>query len=175
MAQRRRLDNGKPELNDGYLKIANELVSQFVKLKITAAQWNILFLVMRETYGYNRKSKGLAVSYVAKAIGVSEFRTGKAIQELIRRNILIEYSESTPRASREIGINKYYLEWDRDNADVTSDPTGARGHADVTSDPTPALGLDPTGALPKQRQIKDTLKDNSPSGGKIDWDAVFAD
>ena len=72
MARKKNPANGKPELDDGYLKLANELVEQFVKLKITATQWNILFLVMRETYGYNRKAKDLYVSYISKEIGASE-------------------------------------------------------------------------------------------------------
>ena len=175
MVRKRKPNNGKPELSDGYVPIANELFEQFVKLKITTMQWNILFLVMRETYGYNRKSKDLSVSYIAQAIGASGFRTGKAIQDLIQRNILIEYSEPTPRASRNIGINKYYLEWLSPHASVTSDPTKVSPHASVTSDPTNALGLDPTEALPKQIQYKDTLKDNTPTAKNTYWDDIFAD
>lgn len=157
------------------MKIANELVDQFVKLKITSTQWNILFLVMRETYGYNRKSKDLSVSYISKAVGASEFRTRKAVQDLIQKNILIEYSEPTPRASRNIGINKYYLDWSRPNASDTSEVTRARGHASDPSEVTDACPLEVTEALPKQRHIKDTIKDNKPAAKKFDWDDIFAD
>lgn len=172
MARKKNPSNGKPELDDGYLKLANELVEQFVKLKITATQWNILFLVMRETYGYNRKAKDLSVSYIAKAIGSSEFRTKKAVKNLIQRKILIEYSQPTPRASREIGINKYYLEWGSGNASVTPEVTEASPHANVTPEVTEALPLEVTEALPKQIQYKDTSKNNKPTASDRNYSAV---
>ena len=170
----RKPPRGKPELDDGYTKIANELLEQFVKLNLSSTQWKILMLIVRETYGYHRTAKALAISYIAKAIGASEFRTGKAVKDLIRKKILIEYSAPTPRASRELGLNKYYLDWvrphasvtsgptqTRPHATVTSDPTQTRPHATVTSDPTDALGLDPTQPLPNQRKNKDTSKEKA--------------
>ena len=158
---RKKPPRGKPELDDGYTKIANELLEQFVKLNLSSTQWKILMLIVRETYGYHRTAKALAISYIAKAIGASEFRTGKAVKDLIRKKILIEYSAPTPRASRELGLNKYYLDWVRPHATVTSDPTQTRPHATVTSDPTDALGLDPTQPLPNQRKNKDTSKEKA--------------
>ena len=185
MARKKNPTNGKPELDDGYLKLANELVDQFVKLKITATQWNILFLVMRETYGYNRKAKDLSVSYIAKAIGVSEYSTSKAVQDLIQKKILVEYSQPTPRASREIGINKYYLDWVSPQAKLGSDPKGScpqpslgsdpKGscpQAKLGSDPKEGWGLDPKEPCPKQIQYKDTSKDNKPTASDRNYSAV---
>ena len=172
MARKKNPANGKPELDDGYLKLANELVDQFVKLKITATQWNILFLVMRETYGYNRKAKDLSVSYIAKAIGVSEYSTSKAVQDLIQKKILVEYSQPTPRASREIGINKYYLDWFSPQAKLGSDPKEGCPQAKLGSDPKEGWGLDPKEPCPKQRQYKDTSKDNKPAASRQDYSTV---
>ena len=172
MTKKRNPANGKPELDDGYLKLANELVDQFVKLKITATQWNILFLVMRETYGYNRKSKDLSVSYIAKAICASEFRTRKAVQELLGKKILVEYAKPTSRTSREIGINKYYFDWVWGNASVTSGVTDTCPHASVTSGVTDTCPLGVTEALPKQRQYKDNIKNNKPAASRQDYSTV---
>ena len=159
MARKKNPANGKPELDDGYLKLANELVDQFVKLKITATQWNILFLVMRETYGYNRKAKDLSVSYIAKAIGVSARKTTKAVQDLLQKKILIEYDAPTPRKSRQIGINKYYLDWVRNDQKVTSGVTEGSG-----------LGV--TEGSPKQIQYKDNIKENKPTASRQDYSNV---
>ena len=114
---------------------------------------------MRETYGYNRKAKDLSVSYIAKAIGVSEYSTSKAVQDLIQKKILVEYSQPTPRASREIGINKYYLDWVSPQAKLGSDPKGS-------------WGLDPKEPCPKQIQYKDTSKDNKPTASDRNYSAV---
>ena len=172
MARKKNPANGKPELDDGYLKLANELVDQFVKLKITATQWNILFLVMRETYGYNRKAKDLSVSYIAKAIGVSARKTTKAVQDLLQKKILIEYDAPTPRKSRQIGINKYYLDWVRNDQKVTSGVTEGSPDQKVTSGVTEGSGLGVTEGSPKQIQYKDNIKENKPTASRQDYSNV---
>ena len=175
MAQRRRLDNGKPELNDGYLKIANELLQAFIDYDLTAAQMKLVAVIIRETYGYNRKAKALSVSYLAKAIRRDERNTRRALNALIKKNVVKEYGEPTPRRSREIGINKYYLEWMREGRKATSERAEMTEVNIARSEGAGMTGLEGSNLPSKPIQIKDTLKDNSPSGGIIDWDAYFAD
>lgn len=175
MAQRRRLDNGKPELNDGYLKIANELLQAFIDYDLTAAQMKLVAVIIRETYGYNRKAKALSVSYLAKAAHLTKRGTQKALSQLICKNVVKEYGEYTPRESREIGINKYYLDWVRGERRCTSEVNRSTGEPECTSETNASTPLEVNGGSSKPIQIKDTLKDNRPSAGKFDWDAVFAD
>ncbi|MDO5547714.1 MAG: replication protein, partial [Eubacteriales bacterium] len=126
MAKKRKPHNGKPELSDGYVKIANELWQALIDYDFTAAQMKIIAVIIRETYGYNRKSKNLSVSYISKATHLSKVGTRKALDKLIAQKVVTEYCEPTPRASREIGLNKYYLDWGREISEYHSEGNQSR-------------------------------------------------
>ena len=112
---------GKPELHDGYLRIANELWQALIDYDLTAAQMKLIAVIIRETYGYNRKSKDLSLSYLAKAIHRDERNTRRALNALMKKKVVKEYGEPTPRKSREIGVNKYYQEWIRGGKNAHSE------------------------------------------------------
>lgn len=170
---------GKPELNDGYLRIANELWQAFIDYDLTGAQMKLIAVIIRETYGYNRKSKDLSLSYLAKAAHLSRVGTQKALNKLIAQNVVKEYGECSPRKSREIGINKYYTEWARVIPQDTSEANHRRPLPQDTSEANQSITLEVSAGIPKQRQYKDIIKDNKPSASKLDtrtdWDALFAD
>lgn len=162
MAKKRKPNNGKPELSDGYVKIANELWQALIDYDLTAAQMKLIAVIIRETYGYNRKSKNLSVSYLAKAIHRDHRNTRRALIDLIDKKVVNEYGEYSARESREIGINKYYLEWVR----------GGRNDPSERAEMTPLEG---SKLPPKPIQYKDTLKYNTPAAEKGYWDDIFSD
>jgi len=153
---RKKPPRGKPELDDGYVRIANELLQALIDYDLTAAQMKIIAVIIRETYGYNRKSKNLSVSYLAKAIRRDERNTRRTLNDLIAKKVVSVFDAGTPRLPREIGVNKYYLDWIRPGKNDRSE--GAKMTA-----------LDRSKLPSKQRQYKDTIKDNKPtaSGGRL--------
>ena len=175
MAKKRKPNNGKPELNDGYVKIANELWQALIDYDLTAAQMKLIAVIIRETYGYNRKSKNLSVSYLAKAIHRDHRNTRRALIDLIDKKVVSEYGEYSARESREIGINKYYLDWVREGRNDPSERaemTGGRNDPSERAEMTPLEG---SKLPPKPIHIKDTLKDNTPAAKSTYWDDMFAD
>ena len=149
---------GKPELDNGYLRIANELWQALIDYDLTGAQMKLIAVIIRETYGYNRKSKDLSLSYLAKAAHLSKIGARKALNKLIAHNVVKEYGECSPRKSRKIGINKYYNEWLRVIPQDTSE-----GNQSIT--------LEVSQRITKPIQYKDTIKDNTPSASETGYTA----
>ena len=46
-----------PQLENGYTKIANEILESIIKARITASEKDILIFVIRKTYGYGKRPK----------------------------------------------------------------------------------------------------------------------
>lgn len=99
------------QLENGYTRIANELMEQIAKAKFNGSQFRILLTVLRYTYGYNRKSAELSISYIAEHTGLPARHVRKEVDRLIQGKVLIEHKEPTKTSSREMGLNKNYQEW----------------------------------------------------------------
>lgn len=102
-----------PQKEHGYTPIANEIMEQVAKLSINATQFRILIVVWRYTYGFNRKEHTLSRNFIAEATGIHKIRVGQELEDLFKRNILIEIEPPSFSAGRVISFNKYYDEWDK--------------------------------------------------------------
>lgn len=162
---------GKPELDNGYLRIANELWQALIDYDLTGAQMKLIAVIIRETYGYNRKSKDLSLSYLAKAAHLSKIGARKALNKLIAHNVVKEYGECSPRKSRKIGINKYYNEWLRVIPQDTSEGNQRRPLLQDTSEGNQSITLEVSQRITKPIQYKDTIKDNTPSASETGYTA----
>ncbi len=99
------------QLENGYTRIANEIMDQVAKAKFNGSQFRIIFAVLRYTYGFNRKSAEMSISFISEATGLPERHARKETNKLISGKVLIEYKKPTKTDSREIGLNKDYSEW----------------------------------------------------------------
>ena len=164
-------NKGNPELDNGYLRIANELWQALIDYDLTGAQMKLIAVIIRETYGYNRKSKNLSLSYLAKAIHRDERNTRRVLNSLIEKRVVKEYDEPTPRKSREIGINKYYQEWIRGGKNDHSERVEMTGGKNDHSERVEMTTLEGAKMTPKPIQYKDTIKDNTPSASGTGYTA----
>ena len=101
----------KPQLENGYTPIANELLEAIYKTEFTATELKIILLVARYTYGFSRKEYTLSLSYIARGIGVSKRYVSSSVSKLIEDNVLQIVKEHTDTQSRVIKINKNYETW----------------------------------------------------------------
>lgn len=171
MARKKNPANGKPELDDGYLRIANELWQALIDYDFTAMQMKIIAVIIRETYGYNRKSKDLSVSYLAKGTRASKAGVSKALNDLINKKVIVEYESNTNRKAREIGINKYYLDWVRVQPERTLELTTVVCNQ---SEPQSITTVNPRVQPERTKpiQYKDNIKDNKPTASGQDYSTV---
>jgi phage replication O-like protein O len=101
---------GNPQVEDGYTKISNELLEQIYAAHFNPTQFGIIFCVIRNTYGYNRKIWKMSANYISKAIGRDARSVQREINKLIEMKVLISERASSTSCKR-LGINKKYIDW----------------------------------------------------------------
>ena len=100
-----------PQKENGYTSIANELLEQFYRRRFSSSQLKILLLVIRFTYGFNRKTAALSNTFIASGTGMHEITVSKEVGTLLRDNVLKLHKKPSFHNSRIIGINKDYESW----------------------------------------------------------------
>lgn len=100
-----------PQLENGYTKVANEILEEMVKFKFNASQLKILMVLWRSTYGFNKKSHPLSLNFLAEAIGTKKTVIKKEIDYLISQNVIFVIEDAGFNKPREISFNKNYKQW----------------------------------------------------------------
>lgn len=100
-----------PQKENGYTSIANELLEQIYGRRFSTSQFKILLLVIRFTYGFNRKFASLSNSFISNGTGIHEVTVSKEVGSLIDDGVLIEKRKPTFSEPRMIGVNKNYESW----------------------------------------------------------------
>lgn len=100
-----------PQKENGYTSIANELLEQLYRRRFSASQLKILLLVIRFTYGFNRKTATLSNTFIAAGTGMHEITVSKEVGTLLRDNVLKLHKKPSFHNARVMGINKDYEGW----------------------------------------------------------------
>ena len=80
--------SNNPQLENGYTKIANEIIDQLCRIKLSSYQMRVLLFVFRKTYGYNKKEDWISVSQIEEATGIYKAHVSRAKKELLQRKIV---------------------------------------------------------------------------------------
>ena len=94
-----------PQAENGYTKIANEILEALCKINLSSYQSRLLFLVIRKTYGFNKTDDWISNSQIVEATGISKSHASRAKKELIERRIIV-----TPTGNK-MKFNKDYNQW----------------------------------------------------------------
>ena len=93
-----------PQTENGYTKIANELLDAMCRLHLSGNQWKVLHTIIRKTYGWNKKADWISGSQIAKTTSLHRSRVCEALRLLSEKNIIV-------RNRRHIAIQKDYARW----------------------------------------------------------------
>lgn len=99
-----------PQVENGYVRIANEIIDRLVGLNIPGLELRAILFVLRKTYGYNQKDDSISYSQVAKALKTKRSRAYLTVKSLISRNILGVYQEVDSLTNR-LYFKKDYSKW----------------------------------------------------------------
>lgn len=95
------------DLDNGYTRIANEILDAVMIAGLTKHQLLIIMAVWRKTYGYNKKTDWIGNEQMELMTGIDKTKCSTAKNQLIRMKILIQ-------EGRKVGINKSISEWNTD-------------------------------------------------------------
>ncbi len=99
-----------PQVQNGYTRIANEILEKVMQTPFNGTQFRILLAVWRLTYGFRRKEHEMSVSFLSNYINSSRSQVARELANLIERNILL-VSDTGRRNTRVIQFNKNYEDW----------------------------------------------------------------
>lgn len=97
-----------PQIENGYIKIANELMEAFARYRIPGEQRQVLDVIIRKTYGFGKKWDSISNSQFAKATGLKKPSVSRAIRELLAKNVI---SKNANRYIPSYRLNKNYEDW----------------------------------------------------------------
>lgn len=95
------------QLENGYTKIANNLLEKIAKIKMSGQSWQVLIAILRKTYGYNKKSDWIEYSQLSQITNLSKSRICESIKLLRDCGIITQKRNGIKQI---ISINKgFYL------------------------------------------------------------------
>lgn len=92
------------DIDDGYTRIANELLEAVMAADLTARQLKVVLAVIRKTYGFGKKFDWISGEQLSQMTGLPRTRCSTTKTELMEMKILIT-------EGRKFGVNKYLHEW----------------------------------------------------------------
>ena len=99
-----------PQVENGFMKLAFELVDALAAYRIPGEQMQCLLFILRKTYGWDKKSDAIPLSQFVKATGIQKPHIVRALNILKSRQIIIVAKKGTFDATI-YGINKDYTKW----------------------------------------------------------------
>jgi phage replication O-like protein O len=101
---------GNPQVEDGYTRIANEIMEALAKYRIPGEQMQCLVHIFRMTYGWHKKTAVISLNDFANATGMHRANVSRALKSLKSRN-MIGVVKSDDTSALSYSFNKKYKTW----------------------------------------------------------------
>ncbi len=148
-----------PQTEHGFTKIANELMEAIPRYKFNGTQLRILLVVLRYTYGFQRKSHELSLTFIANNLDTNKQQVKRELDKLIESNVLIEKSAPSFNKTREIQFNKNYNSWLIDTQYANKSTVSVKGDTQSANPSTVTVSE----LAYQERNNKENIKESSSS------------
>jgi phage replication O-like protein O len=99
---------GDPQIENGYLKVANELAEAMYQHNFSATESRIIWYIIRRTFGYNKTWARITVKEWEEATRLKSTHIYRTLRRLQDRNIV---TWDGHKKKRRIRIQKHYKKW----------------------------------------------------------------
>lgn len=106
--------NGNPQIQDGYTKIANELLEAIVLFKFSERQYKVFFAILRKTYGFNKTNDEISLSQLSILCNLPVNHVSTVITQLVKLNVICK---KQGKYAHNLMINKQYDTWGLHNVE----------------------------------------------------------
>jgi phage replication O-like protein O len=93
-----------PQLENGYTRIANELLERLAGAYLSPNEWQVLLCVIRLSYGYRTKTAHITGAKVARMTGMLKQNVYRVFERLTTKNMII-------RERKRVGLQKDWERW----------------------------------------------------------------
>ena len=103
-----------PQTEKGFIKIAsgkqgNDILMALISANLTSTEYQIVLVVMRKTWGWNKKQDWISYSQFMKITGKSRISIWAALKKLVKQNILVKQTELGKMTLYQ--VNKDFESW----------------------------------------------------------------
>jgi len=102
-----------PQVEDGYCKIANKIMEALSHTRIPGEARQILDVIIRKTYGWNKKEDMISHSQFAEITGLSRGNVYRGLNKLKQMNLIVLVPSKARAGSCIYSINKDFDTWKR--------------------------------------------------------------
>lgn len=151
-----------PQKINGYTGIANEILEKLSSAKLNGCQYAVILVVLRYTYGFQRKEHELSLSFISSATGFDKRQVQRELKALESKKII--FQKVVNGISRKIGFSKDWESWNLGGA-YGKDTYGKNTVGDTVNKPMVPTASPPT----KKETPKENPKENIPYSEIIDY------
>lgn len=100
-----------PQLENGYTRIADELLEALCRAQLTARQYSVVLALVRKTYGYGKKRDQLSASQLEELTGIARSKIPAVLTELARLRVIEIHGERRHGKIPTLSIQKDHSRW----------------------------------------------------------------
>ena len=98
-----------PQIEDGHLDLANEIVDALAKIRIAGEEMQCLWVILRKTYGWHKKQDNIALSQFCEMTNLNKPAICRALQKLLSKKIILIIKNDNGITT--YGFNKDFEQW----------------------------------------------------------------
>lgn len=155
--------SASPQLEDGFVRIANELLEAALAFKFTHRELLVLLTIIRKTYGYGKKTDDISASQIGEMCNIGRQHVTTTLNLLASRNVI---TKSPGRFGTILGVQKNHKKWISNEQILTPEASPDLGQA---ASPESGQGCPKSGLAdsPESGHVpnRDT---SSPKSGQVD-------
>lgn len=99
---------GNPQLEDGYTRIANELLDAIIEYSFSCGELKIILFIIRKTYGWQKNKSPISNGLIAKRLKMDVRYIKRRINKLKLDNVIFKDKTCWKNI---LGLNKNYTSW----------------------------------------------------------------
>jgi phage replication O-like protein O len=97
-----------PQAEEGHTDITNEIIEAFYRLRLSGNQWRILWVIVRQTYGWKKKTDKISFSFFERKTGLERRNIARALKDMLKRKIIVKNDNTFITT---YGFQKDYTKW----------------------------------------------------------------
>ena len=118
-----------PQAENGHLRIANEVWDHLLKAGLTGAEWDVLGVVLKKTWGWNQKEAAISLKQFCSFTARDGESIRCALSALKDRKLLIQINAATFTTPACWRFNKDWESWGvRGTPNQTESPNYTDSH-----------------------------------------------
>ena len=92
-------------LEGNFTQVPNDILEALARTHLSPNESKVVFLVIRKTYGWRKRTDWIALSQIAKYTGITRSNVCRYIKSLVQRNILVRLD------NKHVGIQEDCTKW----------------------------------------------------------------